>query len=83
MTLRLTPAQTLLMETFNAPDKLTPETRWRCMPSDLRVAQGCSDKGLLSIDGIPVRGQQFEVCLTDLGISVAKCLLEPHGRHTP
>ena len=80
MTLKLTPAQTLLMETFDSMDDLLPETHWGCTPADLRVARGCSEKGLLTIEGNPGRGDHFEIRLTDLGLSVARCLLQKRGR---
>lgn len=80
MTLKLTPAQTVLMETFDPVDELSPSTYWECAPEELRVARACAKKGLLSIDGEPGRGEHFQICLTPLGISVARCLLDKRNR---
>ncbi|MCQ0034659.1 MULTISPECIES: hypothetical protein [Burkholderia] len=80
MTLKLTPAQTALMETFDSLPDLKPETQWGCTPGELRVAKACAEKGPLDIKGAPVRGEHFEISLTSLGVSVSQCLLEKRVR---
>jgi hypothetical protein len=74
MTLKLTPEQTLLMQTFDSFEDLVQETCWSCEPNELRVARECADRGLLQIEGIPADGDHFEVVLTAKGISVARNL---------
>lgn len=74
MTLKLTPEQTLLMETFDSFEDLTPDTCWICEPNELRVARECAYMGLLQIEGTPTDGECFEVLLTAHGISVARNL---------
>jgi hypothetical protein len=76
MALKLTPAQERFMGTFDLSEDLRLETSWGCGPEELGVARNCAEKGLLSIKGHPERGDHFEIVLTSLGMSVAKCLLE-------
>lgn len=45
-----------------------------CEPDELRPARACQDKGLLTIDGEPGRGEHFEVKLTLLGIEVVRIM---------
>ncbi|MBK1902219.1 MULTISPECIES: hypothetical protein [Burkholderia] len=80
MKVKLTPAQTALMGTFDSLPDLKPETRWVCKPEELRVVKACAAKGLLTIKRAPARGEHFEICLTGLGISVSQDLLERQVR---
>lgn len=71
---KLTPPQAKLMRTFDPADELKTGTHWCCEPDELRPARACQDKGLLTIDGEPGRGEHFEVKLTLLGIEVVRSM---------
>ncbi|WP_218829759.1 hypothetical protein, partial [Burkholderia aenigmatica] len=71
---KLTPPQAKLMRTFDPADEIKTGTNWCCEPDELRPARACQDKGLLTIDGEPGRGEHFEVKLTLLGIEVVRLM---------
>ncbi len=57
LTIRLTPAQTRFMRTFDSPSDLNLATRWEYKPDELQVARACAPKGLLNIVGAPPRAR--------------------------
>ncbi|MGY6257275.1 hypothetical protein ACXIVK_27840 [Paraburkholderia caledonica] len=69
---RLTPRQAMLMRSFDGAEDLLRETWWGCVPQELATARACAEKGLLTIDGDPGRGDHFTVHLTHVGIKVVR-----------